>query len=51
MENINLLENEIGHQIGGVKIKFHLPRGQTFTAQGPVLIVEQESAATWAGGG
>ena len=29
MENINLLENEMGHQIGGVKIKFHLPRGQT----------------------
>ena len=29
MENINLLENEIGHQICGVKMKFHLPRGWT----------------------
>lgn len=29
MENINLLEIDIGRQISGVKIRFYLPLGQT----------------------
>lgn len=29
MENTDLLENEIGHQICGVRIKFYSPHGKT----------------------